>query len=170
MTKREFSQLLQGVRELGAALRGDRSAITRVDRIERSTVTEVTTKPNTPGRFSPSPNRRPIAWPRAWCAGRRRRRMKETKRALRRHHLIRIKARTLANAKASMPNEPHLWPSQVIDRYRNRSDCSCWMCGNPRRHFSCRKALKLTRQEKEAAMREREELDPADFRFNGMDV
>lgn len=44
MKSKEFKELLQGVRELGSALRGDKSAITRVDRIEPDSVAVVRTK------------------------------------------------------------------------------------------------------------------------------
>jgi putative transcriptional regulator len=38
MKKKEFAQLLEGVRELGAALRGDRKVVTRTDRIDPDSV------------------------------------------------------------------------------------------------------------------------------------
>ncbi len=44
MKKKEFSQLLEGVRELGAALRGHRKAITRTDRIDSDSVAAVRAK------------------------------------------------------------------------------------------------------------------------------
>jgi hypothetical protein len=82
--------------------------------------------------------------------------MKESKRALRRHHLERSKLLARENAKASFPSEPGLWHEQMIGRYRNRAPCSCWMCGNPRRHAN-RVTSKLTLQEQIQALREREE-------------
>ena len=41
MKKTEFNQLLQGVRELGAALRGDKRVIARVDRLAPDSVAAV---------------------------------------------------------------------------------------------------------------------------------
>ena len=41
MKKREFAQLLDGVRELGAALRGDKTVVTRTDRIHLDSVAVV---------------------------------------------------------------------------------------------------------------------------------
>ena len=41
MKKKEFAQLLEGVRELGAALRGDRKVVTRTDRIDPDSVAVV---------------------------------------------------------------------------------------------------------------------------------
>ena len=44
MKKTEFKELLQGVREAGAYLRGNKSAVTRVDRIEPDSVAVVRAK------------------------------------------------------------------------------------------------------------------------------
>ena len=41
MKKKEFAQLLEGVRELGAALRGNKKVITRTDRINPDSVAVV---------------------------------------------------------------------------------------------------------------------------------
>lgn len=41
MKKKEFTQLLKGVRELGAALRGDKKVITRTDHIDPDSVAVV---------------------------------------------------------------------------------------------------------------------------------
>jgi putative transcriptional regulator len=41
MKKKEFAQLLEGVRELGAALRGDKKVVTRTDRIDPDSVAVV---------------------------------------------------------------------------------------------------------------------------------
>ena len=46
MKKSEFNQLLQGVRELGAALRGDKRVIARVDRLEPDSVAAVRARLN----------------------------------------------------------------------------------------------------------------------------
>ena len=58
----------------------------------------------------------------------------KSKRALRRHHLNRIKQLALEQAKALFPSQRALWVPQMISRYRNRSPCSCWMCGNRRKY------------------------------------
>ena len=44
MKKSEFKELLQGVREAGAYLRGDKRGVTRVDRIEPDSIAVVRTK------------------------------------------------------------------------------------------------------------------------------
>jgi putative transcriptional regulator len=44
MKKSEFNELLQGVRAAGAYLRGDKRAVTRIDRIEPDSVAVVRTK------------------------------------------------------------------------------------------------------------------------------
>ena len=44
MKKSEFKELLQGVRDAGAYLRGDKRAVTRIDRIEPDSVAVVRTK------------------------------------------------------------------------------------------------------------------------------
>ena len=44
MKKSEFKELLQGVREAGAYLRGDKRGVTRVDRIEPDSVAVVRTR------------------------------------------------------------------------------------------------------------------------------
>ncbi len=44
MKKSEFKELLQGVRDAGAYLRGDKRAVTRIDRIEPDSVAVVRTR------------------------------------------------------------------------------------------------------------------------------
>ena len=44
MKKSEFKELLQGIREAGAYLRGDKSVVTRIDRIEPDSVAVVRAK------------------------------------------------------------------------------------------------------------------------------
>ena len=44
MKKSEFNELLQGIREAGAYLRGDKSVATRIDRIEPDSVAVVRAK------------------------------------------------------------------------------------------------------------------------------
>jgi putative transcriptional regulator len=46
MKKNEFNQLLRGVRELGAALRGDKRVIARVDRLAPDSVAAVRARLN----------------------------------------------------------------------------------------------------------------------------
>ena len=66
-------------------------------------------------------------------------------RAFRRHHLQRVKHRVASLPQVVCYGE-HLTPT-VIGKYaRTRVPCSCWMCGNPRRHFD-----EITMQEKRAA-------------------
>ncbi len=84
----------------------------------------------------------------------------KSKRALRRHHLNRMKQLALEQAKALFPSQRDLWVPQMISRYRNRSPCSCRMCGIPRR-YACRIAEQITRQEHFAALREAEQTQEA---------
>jgi len=84
----------------------------------------------------------------------------KSKRALRRHHLYRIKQLTMEQAKDSFPGQRDIWVPQMICRYRNRNPCSCRMCGNPRRYAS-RNSDRLTRQEKLTALREAEQRQEA---------
>lgn len=44
MKKSEFKELLQGVRDAGAYLRGDKRGVTRIDRIEPDSIAVVRTK------------------------------------------------------------------------------------------------------------------------------
>jgi putative transcriptional regulator len=44
MKKSEFKELLQGIRDAGAYLRGDKSVVTRIDRIEPDSVAVVRAK------------------------------------------------------------------------------------------------------------------------------
>jgi hypothetical protein len=85
----------------------------------------------------------------------------KSKRALRLHHLDRIKRLTLEQVIASFPSQPYLWHCQVMGRYRNRTTCSCWMCGNPRRHAG-RRHDRITRHERLAAIRESEQRQEVD--------
>ena len=67
---------------------------------------------------------------------------KNRRRALRRHHLERAKARAFAIAKLMFMSDLHwrLSAAEIYEtrrraalhRYRNRASCSCAMCGNPR--------------------------------------
>lgn len=44
MNKKAFNELLQGVRELGGALRGDKRVVARVDRVEPGSVVAIRAK------------------------------------------------------------------------------------------------------------------------------
>ena len=60
--------------------------------------------------------------------------MKDTRRALRRHHRQRMIARIMNSYTiASYPPEEHL--QQALRRYKNRKKCSCSMCGNQRKRY-----------------------------------
>lgn len=66
--------------------------------------------------------------------------MTETRKDRRRRDLARMKARAVR----VRPDHPK------AERYAERlAVCSCWMCGNPRRHRN-RLAVKLTMQERRA--------------------
>ena len=67
--------------------------------------------------------------------------MKDMKRALRRHHAARLKHARGHYWGHDIWHEPKLL-GKVIN---TPTPCSCWMCGNPRRHFK-----ELTRQERRA--------------------
>lgn len=83
--------------------------------------------------------------------------MKETKRALRRHHVQRVKQLVLKQVKACSLISPNHQKMQMLCRYRNRKPCSCWMCGNPRR-AKTRAFSRLTRQEQVAALNADEQI------------
>ena len=73
--------------------------------------------------------------------------MDNTLRALRRHHLARMKGQWRRRLGGMLP------PVQArrIGRHaRTATLCSCWLCGNPRRHFG-----ESTLQERRASQRER---------------
>lgn len=72
--------------------------------------------------------------------------MKDMKRALRRHHVASLKHARGHYRGRDIWHEPKLL-GKVID---TPTPCSCWMCGNPRRHFQ-----ELTRQERRAIDREK---------------
>lgn len=60
--------------------------------------------------------------------------MKDTKRALRRHHRQRMIARTMNSYMiAAYPKEERL--QQALRWYKNRKKCSCYMCGNRRKLY-----------------------------------
>lgn len=67
--------------------------------------------------------------------------MKDMKRALRRHHAARLKHARGHYWGHDIRHEPKLL-GKVIN---TPTPCSCWMCGNPRRH-----SKELTRQERRA--------------------
>lgn len=69
------------------------------------------------------------------------------KRALRRHHVARIKRARRFHWGRDLAQEPKPL-AKAID---TPCPCSCWMCGNPRRYFG-----ELTRQEKQELLDFRE--------------
>jgi hypothetical protein len=57
-------------------------------------------------------------------------------RALRRHHLARIKRKWILRVKARSPAcDPAGLARRVGLHAGTGCVCSCWMCGNPRRYF-----------------------------------
>ena len=73
--------------------------------------------------------------------------MKSTARALRRHHLARMKKKWLVREKARAPAlDPAALARRVGLHAATGRVCSCWLCGNPRRYFG-----ELTVQERRAA-------------------
>ena len=57
--------------------------------------------------------------------------MKDMKRALRRHHVARLKAARRFHWGRDIRQDAKSL-GKVVD---TPCPCSCWMCGNPRRHF-----------------------------------
>lgn len=57
--------------------------------------------------------------------------MKNMKRALRRHHVARLKAARRFHWGRDIHHDAKA-VGKVVD---TPCPCSCWMCGNPRRHF-----------------------------------
>lgn len=72
--------------------------------------------------------------------------MKNMKRALRRHHVARLKAARRFHWEQDLRADAKFL-AKVVD---TPCPCSCWMCGNPRRHLN-----ELTRQECRAIDREK---------------
>lgn len=71
------------------------------------------------------------------------------KRAIRRHHKERMKAKARRLFKGT----------KCPDKYADHlAVCSCWMCGNPRHSRFGSRGEKVTLQEKEADRRYREQL------------
>lgn len=72
--------------------------------------------------------------------------MHDAKRALRRHHLARLKKSrrrdfSLTASEVNLAADKRFLGIHVT----TPAKCSCWMCGNPRRHFG-----QVTRQEQAA--------------------
>lgn len=72
--------------------------------------------------------------------------MKNMKRALRRHHVARLKAARRFHWGQDIRHDAKSI-GKVVD---TPCPCSCWICGNPRRHLK-----ELTRQECRAIDREK---------------
>jgi hypothetical protein len=81
----------------------------------------------------------------------------DSKRALRRHRLARMKALCLRQVKFRFPRLPEYWREQVNHLYRNRHVCSCDMCCNPRRNGWTKDPR--TRQEQASALSAREQIN-----------
>lgn len=71
--------------------------------------------------------------------------MKDMRRALRRHQAARLKAARRFHWGRDIGDDPAAL-GKVVD---TPCPCSCWMCGNPRRHFK-----EVSRQERTFAGRE----------------
>lgn len=77
--------------------------------------------------------------------------MKDSKRALRRHHRRRMIVRSARMVRDTWGLDP--WESHLAPRFANNmKHCSCHMCGNPRKYWKA-----VTRQEEAAALSEREQ-------------
>jgi len=79
----------------------------------------------------------------------------KSKRASRRHHKKRMKQK----AKRKVRKSHWFYDDDQAEEYANKNaehlaNCSCWLCGNPRKHYN-----KLTRQEIIAEDAEREQLE-----------
>lgn len=60
--------------------------------------------------------------------------MKTTSRAIRRHHQARLKKARAQHAR--MEHIGNEYVSRALGKYvATPARCSCWMCGNPRKHF-----------------------------------
>lgn len=69
--------------------------------------------------------------------------MKETKRALRRHHRQRMIQHALRSYMLRRVEDKDVQRALVLRLYNNLKNCSCYMCGNPRKFEN-----RLTRQER----------------------
>jgi len=58
--------------------------------------------------------------------------MKNMQRALRRHHVARLKAKRRFHWRMDLRHEPRRLGIAI----HTPCPCSCWMCGNPRRHLN----------------------------------
>lgn len=71
----------------------------------------------------------------------------ETLRALRRHHMERLKAkwkRTQWKNQASTSFSSSISEAKQSGMFvKTRALCSCWMCGNPRKHLGLRSIQEL---------------------------
>ncbi len=61
--------------------------------------------------------------------------MKETKRALRRHHRQRMIQRALRSYVLGWEEDKLLPGARAVRWYNNLKKCSCWMCGHRRKWF-----------------------------------
>lgn len=78
---------------------------------------------------------------------------KHPKRALRRHHLARVKKLRARYYGGDVRDVPAAEQACHIGRFAHTvPDCSCWMCGHPRRYCG-----EVTMQERRFADNEREQ-------------
>lgn len=85
---------------------------------------------------------------------------KDKKRGLRRYQKLRKRAKFLKKLRETFaPNRG--WQNWINEVAYKQSEhptaCSCWMCGNPRKWFNGKKSEELTKQEKLAELREKDD-------------
>ncbi len=84
--------------------------------------------------------------------------MKDTKRALRRHHRERMIQRALRSDVLSYEPDRRLRRTYALRWFNNLAKCSCHMCGNPRRIWATPRD-RLTTQELRQLQAARHELE-----------
>ncbi|WP_395007416.1 hypothetical protein [Undibacterium sp.] len=89
----------------------------------------------------------------------------ETLRALRRHHMERLKAkwkRTQWKNQASVSFSSSISEEKQSGMFvKTRVLCSCWMCGNPRKHLGLRSIQELRAMQ--SRLHDGSELSESDF-------
>ena len=81
--------------------------------------------------------------------------MNSTKRALRRHHRQRMIRRALRSSVLYGEEDQEIQRERVLRWHNNLAKCSCWMCGNPRKHEG-----RLTVQEQRQLRAAQDEGEP----------
>ena len=84
--------------------------------------------------------------------------MKATKRAVRRHHRQRMIQHALRSYVLRWEPDPEVQRERVLGWYNNLAKCSCWICGNPRRHGGG--PTRQERRQLQAALEEAEAAEP----------